>query len=165
MPDIIQGFEPFFTPESEVLILGSFPSVKSRAVQFYYGNRQNRFWKMLYSFFGEEPREDVEEKKAFLARRRVALWDIAVRCSVEGSADATIRAAELADLSLVLSRAPVRSILLNGKTAYGLFCRRYQNCPLPYACLPSTSPANPRYDEAAWHAALAAAFAAGEQAR
>lgn len=158
MSNTIQGFEPFFTPDSEVLILGSFPSVKSRQVQFYYGNRQNRFWKMLFGFFGEEVRERPEEKKAFLARRHVALWDIVAACEIDGSSDATIRRCQTADLARVLSAAPVRRILLNGRAAYDIFCASYAGLGVPYVRMPSTSPANPRYDERAWHAALAEVF-------
>ncbi|MDE7380221.1 MAG: uracil-DNA glycosylase family protein, partial [Clostridia bacterium] len=76
MSVIFKGFSPFFNGESRVLILGSFPSVKSRAQSFYYGHPQNAFWRILSSFFGEDKPTSVEEKKAFLLRNKVALWDI-----------------------------------------------------------------------------------------
>lgn len=158
MSDIIQGFEPFFTADSEVLILGSFPSVKSRAVSFYYGNRQNRFWKMLYGYFGEPYDEDVGAKKALLARRHVALWDIVQTCRIRGSADTAIRDYTFANLCVVLGAAPVRQILLNGKRAYEIFAERYADVGVPYALMPSTSPANTRYDESVWRSALDAVF-------
>ena len=78
------GFKPVFDKNSRVLILGSFPSVKSRKVEFYYGNRQNRFWKILCGFFGEAVPESTEEKIALLLRHNVALWDIVTECEIEG---------------------------------------------------------------------------------
>ena len=154
------GFPPEFTAESCVLILGSFPSVQSRKQSFYYGNRQNRFWKMLYGFFGEPLQEGVEEKRAFLRAHGVALWDIVVRCEIEGSADASIKNYEVADIPSLLAKTAVRRILLNGTAAYDIFRERYAGIGVPYFRMPSTSPANPRYSEAVWHAALAETFGA-----
>ncbi len=161
MCDKIEGFPPEYTADSRVLILGSFPSVASRKQNFYYGNRQNRFWKMLFSFFKEPPCEAVEQKRAFLRAHGVALWDIVQRCEIAGSADASIRAYEIADIPALLKAAPVRGILLNGAAAYNIFCERYAAIGVPYFRMPSTSPANPRYSEQAWHAALAALFNRG----
>lgn len=134
--------------------MGSFPSVKSRQIDFYYGNKQNRFWKMLCGYFGEEIPPTTAEKKAFLFRRQIALWDMVVSCEIEGSADASVKNAEVADLSQVLERANIRKILLNGALAYKLFTEKYAALPIPYAKMPSTSPANPRYDENKWRQAL-----------
>lgn len=158
MSDIIQGFEPFFDANSEVLILGSFPSVKSRAVSFYYGNRQNRFWKMLFGYFGEPCDDRVEIKKDFLLRRHVALWDIVQNCRIRGSADAQIRDYTVAYVGVVLQASRVRLILLNGKRAFEIFEQRYADLGVPYRLMPSTSPANTRYDESVWRAALDAVF-------
>ncbi len=85
------GFAPIFDENSRVLILGSFPSVKSREIDFYYGNKQNRFWKMLCGFFQEEIPSTQEEKIEFLLRRNVALWDMVMSCEIEGSSDASIK--------------------------------------------------------------------------
>lgn len=148
------GFAPVFDENSKVLILGSFPSVKSRQIDFYYGNKQNRFWKMLCGYFGEEIPPTTERKKAFLSRRKIALWDMVVSCEIEGSADASVKNAEVADLSQVLARANIRKILLNGALAYKLFTENYADLPVAYAKMPSTSPANPRYDENIWRQAL-----------
>lgn len=148
------GFAPVFDENSRVLILGSFPSVKSRQIDFYYGNKQNRFWKMLCGYFGEEIPPTTEEKKAFLYRRQIALWDMVVACEIEGSSDASVKNAEIADLSQVLERANIRKILLNGTLAYNLFTEKYAALPVPYEKMPSTSPANPRYDENKWRKAL-----------
>ena len=148
------GFDPVFDKDSRILILGSFPSVKSREIDFYYGHKQNRFWKMLCGYFNEEIPESVEGKKAFLKRRKIALWDMVVSCEIEGSADASVKNAETADLNVVLKSANIKKILLNGTLSYDLFVQSYENLPIPYQKMPSTSPANPRYDETVWRRAL-----------
>ena len=148
------GFAPVFNTDSRILILGSFPSVKSREIDFYYGNKQNRFWKMLCGYFGEEIPETIIGKKEFLFRRGIALWDMAISCKIEGSADANIKDVELADLNEVLSHAHIEQILLNGTLAYDLFMREYSNIQIPYSKMPSTSPANPRYQKEIWYKTL-----------
>ena len=155
MDEVIKmGFEPIYNQDSKVLILGSFPSVKSREISFYYGNRQNRFWKMLFGVFGEEVERDVEGKKEFLLRKGIALWDIATSCRIEGSKDSTLSDATIADLTPILQTASLKKILLNGALAYELFCKRYSSLEIPYFKMPSTSPANPRYNEQAWREQL-----------
>lgn len=144
------GFPPVFNKNSKVLILGSFPSVKSREISFYYGNKQNRFWKTVCGFFGEEIPSNIDEKKDFLLRNGIALWDIALSCEIEGSADSSIKNAEIANLECILSLCNIEKILLNGTLAYDLFCQKYAAIPIPYVKLPSTSPANPRFDENKW---------------
>ena len=144
------GFAPIFDENSRVLILGSFPSVKSREIDFYYGNKQNRFWKMLCGFFQEEIPSTQEEKIEFLLRRNVALWDMVMSCEIEGSSDASIKNVELADIPNLLKETKIEKILLNGTLAYNLFTENYSNVLVPYEKMPSTSPANPRYDEIRW---------------
>ena len=115
--------EPVYNDRSAVLILGSFPSVKSRETRFYYGHPQNRFWKLLSILAEEETPETIEEKKSFLLRRHIALWDVIGSCDVIGSADSTIRNVTPNDLALILSKAPIRRICLNGGTAARLYER------------------------------------------
>lgn len=158
MSDIIQGFEPVFDANSALLILGSFPSVKSRQTDFYYGNRQNKFWKMLFGFFGEPLSEEVAAKRAFVLRRGVALWDIVTSCRIKGSSDASIKDYTVADVPALLNASRIRLILLNGTTAYKIFVKNFPDCPVPFRLMPSTSPANVRYDEKVWHAALHEVF-------
>ena len=158
MSDKVRGFEPVFDANSELLILGSFPSVKSRAIDFYYGNRQNRFWKMLFGYFGEELREDTAAKKSFLFSHRIALWDIVTECEIVGSSDSSIEHYTIADVPSLLQKAPVRLILLNGATAYKIFCEKFSGVKVPYLRMPSTSPANPRFDGAVWYRALDSVF-------
>ena len=143
---IVHPIPPFYNSDSEILILGSFPSVKSRETGFFYGHPQNRFWKVLAAICREEVPQTIEEKKAFLQRSRIALWDVIGSCEIEGSSDASIRNVVPNDLRIVLDHAPIRTICVNGKTAY----RYYEKYVQPKicreaVCLPSTSPAN-----AAW---------------
>ena len=152
------GFPPVYDYESKVLILGSFPSVKSREISFYYGHKQNRFWKMLCGYFGEEIPNDIEGKKRFLHRNKIALWDIATACEIKGSADASVKNAEIADLSEIFKTAKIELILLNGTLAYTLFMEKYAEIDIPYIKMPSTSPANPRYKEEPWRNALDRVF-------
>ena len=152
-----EGFEPFAFPDSRLLILGSFPSVRSRAQGFYYGNPQNRFWKTVCGFFGEPVPADVAEKKQFLRRRKIALWDIVMSCEIVGSSDASIREEDLADVASLVAGSAIEAVFCNGKTAYAMLMRR----PSPgvrVECLPSTSPANPRFSAEAWEQAQRSVF-------
>ena len=137
---------PVYDENSEVLILGSFPSVKSREQGFFYGHPQNRFWKVTAAVFGERVPETVEEKKAFLLRNHIALWDVIGSCEIEGSADSSIRNVIPNDLSVILDAADIKGIFINGKTAYKYY-RKYTEKVIGREAvyLPSTSPAN-----AAW---------------
>lgn len=164
MSGIKCGFKPVFDKKSRVLILGSFPSVKSRKVEFYYGNRQNRFWKILCGFFGEAVPESTEEKIALLLRYNVALWDIVTECEIEGSSDASIKNYKVAELDKVLSVSPIELIILNGGKSFEIFKKFYGKIAVPYIKLPSTSPANTRCDEGEWYRALNSVFGGQEQA-
>ena len=149
----LRGFEPIFDGNSRVLILGSFPSVKSRQAEFYYGNRQNRFWNVLSEAFGESVPLTVEDKIRLCLRNNVALWDIVASCRITGSMDADIRDYELVDLQMVLGNSNIDRILCNGATSYRLTLSVYDG-ELPVYKLPSTSPANVRFDKADWLARL-----------
>lgn len=141
---IVHPFPPFFRADSEVLILGSLPSVKSREQGFYYGHPRNRFWSMLLRIFGEQGSlESIEEKKCFLEKHRLALYDVIYSCEIRGSSDSSIRNVIPADILEIMEGSGVSRILLNGKTAAGLF-RRYQSREYQDIMweLPSTSPAN-----------------------
>ncbi len=148
------GFEPCFDCESRILILGSFPSVISRKALFYYANPLNRFWKTLESLTGEPPLKSVAEKKAFLSRHRIALWDVVTECDIRGSLDSNIKNYVVADINAVTEAAKIEAIFLNGQTAYRIFKKHFPSL-LPFAVsLPSTSPANTRFDYAEWEKAL-----------
>ncbi len=143
---IIHPIPPFFDSTSKVLILGSFPSVKTRESGFFYGHPQNRFWKLAAVLFGEEKPETIEEKKNLLAAHHLALWDSIHSCDIIGSSDSSIKNVVPNDLREILEKADIRLIVTNGKKSDEIY-RKY--C-LPLTgreavCLPSTSPAN-----AAW---------------
>ena len=143
---LTHSFAPVFDRNSEILILGTFPSVKSRENNFYYGHPQNRFWKVLAAIRACPVPQTTEEKKKFLLEQHIAIWDVIERCDIIGSSDSTIKNVTPADLSLILKQAPIRNIYGNG----GKACELYQKYSRPLTGreiirLPSTSPAN-----AAW---------------
>ena len=143
---IIHPIPPVFDADSRILILGSFPSVKSRESCFFYGHPQNRFWKLLARLRKEDIPSSVEEKKAFLLRNHIAVWDTIHSCSIEGSSDSSIRDVVPTDLGVILRAAKIDAVFCNGQTAYRLY-ERYQlaQTGLPATVLPSTSPANAAY--------------------
>ena len=145
---ILHPFPPLFDARSKILILGSFPSVRSREEQFFYGHPQNRFWPLLARLLGEETPQTIEAKKRLMLSHGVALWDTVAACDIVGSADASIENAVPNDLGRILWRADIRQIFCNGKTAYQLYLRHLADVLGQNAiALPSTSPAN-----AAWSA-------------
>ncbi|MBR6729517.1 MAG: DNA-deoxyinosine glycosylase [Clostridia bacterium] len=156
---ITHPFPPLFNEESKILILGSFPSVKSREQEFFYGHPQNRFWQVLAAVFSDALPESIPEKKAFLYRHHIALWDVLAACDITGSADSSIKNAVANDLSEILDTAPIQWIFVNGKTAEKYY-NRYIKSSLgrDAFCLPSTSPANaawsPERLTAAWRVLL-----------
>lgn len=143
---IVHPIAPVFDEHSRILILGSFPSVKSREEMFFYGHPQNRFWRVLAAVFGTEVPRTIEEKMQFLLAHHIALWDVIASCEICGSADSSIKNAVPNDLSLILQTADIKAIFVNGKTAEKYY-RKYQRKIVgrDAICLPSTSPAN-----AAW---------------
>ena len=142
---ITHGFGPYYDHGSTILILGSFPSVKSREQQFFYGHPMNRFWPMMASLFGKPVPRSIEEKKAFLEVSHIALYDVIEECDIKNSSDSSIRNVVVSDLLPILEGSQVRLVLLNGRKAGDLFLR-YQLPKLgnrvDYAIMPSTSPAN-----------------------
>ena len=134
---------PIFSENSKILILGSFPSVKSREVGFFYGHPQNRFWKVLSKLFESTLPITVEEKKALLINNRVALWDVVESCTVEGSSDLSIKNVVPNDIARILTLSEITAVFTNGKTASDLY-RKYvmPSIELEDIRLPSTSPAN-----------------------
>ncbi len=146
MNTVIHPIPPVFDRNSKILILGSFPSVKSREGHFFYHHPQNRFWKTLAGVLDVPVPDTIAEKKAFLLSHRIALWDVIASCSIEGSSDSSIRDVVPNDLSVILSTADIRAIFCNGKTSWNYY-RKYQEAVtgIPAVSLPSTSPAN-----AAW---------------
>lgn len=152
-------FAPIFDERSEILILGSFPSVKSREIQFYYGHPQNRFWKLLAALWECEVPGTIAEKKAFLLKRHIALWDVIARCDILGSSDSSIKNVVPNDMDVILKNAPITRIYANGGKSYELYMKYcYPVCKREIVKLPSTSPANAAFGmerlQAAWRAVL-----------
>ena len=88
---LLHTIPPVFNQNSKILILGSFPSVKSREAEFFYGHKQNRFWKVLANLLNESVPENTEEKKQLLLSNGIALWDVIKSCTITGSSDSSIR--------------------------------------------------------------------------
>ncbi len=143
---IIHPIPPLYDENSKVLILGSFPSVKSREAQFFYGHPQNRFWKVMAAVFNERVPETISEKREFLLRNNVALWDVIHSCEIVGSSDSSIRNVTPNDLRIILNATRIERVFVNGKTAEKYY-KKYieKTLGIKAFCLPSTSPAN-----AAW---------------
>ena len=137
---ITHPIPPLYDGNSKILILGSFPSVKSREAQFFYGHPQNRFWRVVSNIFNEDCPNTTEGKRAFLLRNNIAAWDVIGSCDIVGSADSTIKNVTPNDLSVILTSAPIKQIFVNGATAYKYFTK--YNSHLSAIKLPSTSPAN-----------------------
>ena len=140
---LVHPFPPVYDVESEILILGSFPSVKSREIMFYYGHPQNRFWRVLAAVYSADVPQNIDEKTRFLLKHHIALWDVLASCEITGSADSSIKNAVPNDLSVILSRADIRRIYTNGKTSEKYYKRFSEEITgRGSVCLPSTSPAN-----------------------
>lgn len=139
----VHEFEPVYNKESEILILGTFPSVKSREEGFYYGHKQNRFWKVIAGVYGCELPLTIPDKKKMLLKHNIAIWDVIKSCDITGSSDSSIKNVVINDLSEVLDKCSIRAIYANGAKAKSLYDKyakeTYQR---EIIGLPSTSPAN-----------------------
>ena len=139
-------FGPLYSSESRTLILGSFPSVKSRAQHFFYGHPQNRFWKVVAAVFEEAVPETIPQKKDLILNHGLALWDAIASCVITGSSDASIREVRPNDLRIILDRCPVSRIYCNGRKSFEMYEKYIRpDIGREAACLPSTSPANAQW--------------------
>ena len=142
----VHPFAPVWDVHCRVLVLGSFPSVRSRQIGFYYGHPQNRFWKVTSAVIGCPVPQTIEEKKEFLLSNNIALWDVIASCDIEGSSDNSIKNVSANDLAPIISQSHIEKIFVNGQTAkkyYDKYTKPVIN--IDAVALPSTSPAN-----AAW---------------
>ncbi len=134
---------PFFNKNSEILILGSLPSIKSRKEGFYYAHPQNKFWKVLSSIFKEDIPASIEDKKIFLNKHHIALWDVVKSCTIIGSSDSSIRNVTANDISSIIKKSKITKIYTTGKKAYHLYYKYlFKETGIEAIYLPSTSPAN-----------------------
>ena len=145
---VSHNIPPVFDRESRILILGSFPSVVSRDEAFFYAHPRNRFWRVLSAVFDESTPNTTDEKKDFLIRRHIALWDVVRTCDIHASSDASIKQAEPNPIGIILNTANIEKIFVNGKTAEKYYIKLlYPTIGITPVCLPSTSPANARMSE------------------
>ena len=143
---IVHPIPPLFWDNSEILILGSFPSVKSRERSFFYGHPQNRFWKVISAVFDFQLPQSVDEKKQLIKNCNLALWDVIASCEIIGSNDSSIKNVVPNDIDKILKNTKIDRIFVNGKTAekyYNKYIEKKVN--IKAVCLPSTSPANAAY--------------------
>lgn len=145
MERLIHTIPPVWDENSHVLILGSFPSVKSRESEFFYGHPQNRFWPLIARLTDSAVPVTVEEKKALLIKNRIALWDVAASCEIKGSSDSSIRSVIANDITPILQKASIAAIFTNGNKSAELYKRYVEpKINIKATTLPSTSPANAR---------------------
>ncbi len=143
---IMHPFGPLYNSHSRVLILGSFPSVRSREQQFFYGHPQNRFWKVISVLYGEQVPVTIPEKKKLILSHGLALWDSIASCVITGSSDASIRDVRANDLRVILDHCPIEKIFCNGRKSHEMYQRFIQDdIQREAVCLPSTSPANAQF--------------------
>ena len=140
------NIEPVYGENSKILILGSFPSVKSRETGFFYGHPQNRFWRVVAAVRNETGPETIAEQKSFLLRNGIAVWDVIKSCDITGSGDSSIKNAVPNDISVILKTAPIERIFCNGAASYKLYKRFLEpETGMAAVKLPSTSPAKAAY--------------------
>ena len=139
-------FGPLYDENSRVLILGSFPSVRSREQNFFYGHPQNRFWKVVAEVFGQPVPQTVEEKKLLILDNGLALWDSIASCEITGSSDASIRNVRANDIGVILNSCSIERIYCNGRKSHEMYKRYIEpGTGREAVCLPSTSPANAKW--------------------
>ena len=144
---IIHPIPPLYDENCKILILGSFPSVKSREAMFFYGHPQNRFWKLMAALFEEAYPQTIEEKKALVLKHHIAMWDTIRSCTITGSSDSSIKDVVPNDLSVILDNSRVERIFCNGATSYRLYMKYiYPTTGVKAVKLPSTSPANAAFN-------------------
>ncbi len=140
---IVHPIPPLYDENSRVLVLGSFPSIKSREAMFFYGHPQNRFWRLLALLCGEPEPKTVEEKKRLALSHGVAMWDSIHSCTIVGSSDSSVRDVVPNDLSVILENSRVEKIFCNGALSHRMYMKHiYPNTGIAAVKLPSTSPAN-----------------------
>ena len=139
-------FGPLYNKKSRVLILGSFPSVKSREQNFFYGHPQNRFWKVIAAVYEQPLPRTIEEKKQLILDSGLALWDSISSCEITGSSDSSIKNARANDITVILDSCNIERIYCNGRKSHELYRKYIEPATGRTAvCLPSTSPANAQW--------------------
>lgn len=145
---MIHPVKPLYNENSKILILGTFPSVKSREAEFFYAHPQNRFWKIMARICGEATPVSVDDKSKLILNNHFALWDVIKSCEITGSADSSIKNVVPSDLSIILNCTKISHIFVNGKKAEALYKKHLEKeTGIKAVALPSTSPANASWSE------------------
>jgi len=139
---LYHGVEPVYNKFSKVLILGTFPSVKSREAGFFYSHPQNRFWRVIAKVTNNPVPKSIEEKRAMLLNCGIALWDVVSSCEITGSEDSSIKNVVPNDIKRIIAETSIKVVFLTGGKAFELYKKFFKDLPLPFYKLPSTSPAN-----------------------
>ena len=143
---IVHPLNPFYKKDSKILILGSFPSIKTREYGFFYGHPQNRFWKLMEILFNTSLSRDIDERKKFLSENKIALYDSIFQCDIIMSSDSSIKNVVLSDIESIIKNSEIREVFLNGATSYKYFKKNnLKDFSIRGIKLPSTSPLNARY--------------------
>ena len=143
---ILHPFPPLFDSESRTLILGSFPSVKSREAMFFYGHPQNRFWRLTALLCHEDTPQTIEEKSSLILRHHLALWDSIQSCTITGSSDSSVRDVVPNDLRVIFDNSKTERVFCNGALSHKMYMKYiYPQTGIAAVKLPSTSPANAAY--------------------
>ena len=144
---IVHPIKPLYNSSSKILILGSFPSVKSREEGFFYSHPQNRFWRVMASVCSSEIPQTIQEKKRLILDNEFALWDVIHSCDISGSSDSSIKNVAPNNIGIILENSNVNRIFVNGKKAESLY-KKYieKQVGIEAVCLPSTSPANAQWN-------------------
>lgn len=143
---VYHNIPPLWAADSRVLVLGSFPSPKSREQKFFYGHPRNRFWPVLSAVFNEPVPQTVEQKKELALRHHIAMWDTIASCEIKGASDTSIKHPVPNDLKSIIDRSQIKAVFCTGTASYKYYVKLCEkDTGIPAVCLPSTSPAN-----AAW---------------
>ncbi|MDR2939503.1 MAG: DNA-deoxyinosine glycosylase [Clostridiales bacterium] len=142
--EVIHTISPVFDENSKILILGTMPSPKSREVGFYYGHKQNKFWRVMSDLFNMGALDTIESKKKFLLDKKIALWDTLKSCDIDKADDSTIKNPVVNDFSIIFDKADIKKVFTTGKKAYALYTKHCLKFNKGAFCLPSTSPSNCR---------------------
>ncbi len=143
MKKVYHELEPFYKETSEILILGSIPSPKSREIGFYYAHPQNRFWKVLAKLYNEKLPISLNDKKLFLEKHKIALWDVLSSCNINGASDSSIKNPKFNNINKLIKNTNIKKVFTTGRTAYNLYNKNVKSkTKIEGIYLPSTSPAN-----------------------
>ena len=142
---VVHTFKPIYNQKSKILILGSFPSVKSREDNFYYAHPKNRFWKLISKILNIKEPITIEDKTKLILNNNLAIYDVIKSCEIQGSSDSSIKNVEINDINYIINNSSIEKIIFNGNKAYELYNKYETNKFSNTKVLPSTSPANAKY--------------------